>query len=590
MAGFYLIACPDPEERSHRIGRARSRISPVPCETHVIETAGVSLIATDLPHVPFLRHTSFDGTLTVVLGTAIGDDGIISAEQMAYLTPEQTTRLSGLFVRFDFLPDGSFSVQGDPFSIIPIFHHQGGRSAELSSSPNAIRCQPDFGPSPDAVGIVRYLIGHGSSGPRTLESSIKLLGNRRLIVGSDTRTRIGHLPRLLPAGKPLPANPSEASDEANSLIAEAIRRSAPELAAGAPCDMLFSGGLDSRLILAHLIAKGLHPLCITRGLPKDDEVKIARAAAKKAGCRWHLAGDDAKRMLSTAEAAVRLVSLQSGFSSTSFEFAPPSTPVLSPVTFQGFLLDSMLNPFSGVPDPAVPRDFDYDFRTKINIFGISPENLSKLLRPEFRHAVSDASEEIRSEWNALPEDPSVRRRYMIHLFRTCHHVGGVIWRSSFHTRPVTIAIDNALFRRLMDFPDEWFSGRKLERRMLVRMNRDLAKIPLDGNNLLPKALIKTFRYSAARKIRRFRDTWLLKPSHETRRYHRVLDMNGAASAPIRERTDALRDHLHEYFDPEALAAYLPPAGRSIPVMKDAISEHAGHRMMAGLAIYLGTNP
>lgn len=590
MAGFYLISCPDPAERSARIEEARSRISPFPCPMHVIAKGDVSLVATDLPHISFLRHASADGSLTVVLGTPIGESGFISAEEMAYLTPERTTRLSGLFVRFDFLPDGSFSIQGDPFSIIPVFHHQGGRFPEVSTSPNAIRCQAGFKPVTDPIGIARYMMGHGSSGPRTLDESIRLLGNRRLTWTPGSEVRLTGLPKLLPTADPLPKDPVEAGEEANAMIADAIRRHASDLSAGSRCDMLFSGGLDSRLILSHLIAQGIHPHCITRGLPTDDEVKIARAAARKARCPWHLADDGPHLMLASADRSVRLSSLQSGFSSTSFNFEPPPGHAFSPVTFQGFLMDSMLNPFSGVENPSEARDFETDFRTKINVFGISPETLSQLFRSEFRDAVSAAIGEIRDEWNQLPENPSVRRRHMAHAFRTCHHIGGVIWRSSFYSRPVTLAIDNHFFRRLMDFPSELFTNRRLERKMLVAMNRELAKIPLDGNTPHPKAIIKTFRYSAGRKLRLFREKWLPAPSHETRRYHRVLGMNGPALFPIRERADTLRHHLHEYFDPGALAAYFPFAGQPVPVVKDAITEHGGRRMLAGLAMHLATKP
>jgi hypothetical protein len=589
MAGFYLISCGDPAARARRAETAALHLSPIPCPIHT-ESLGKNQVVFALPsHAPFSRHESADGTLTLLLGRAIGEGGAVPAAGIArYREKGKLPCLSGLYVWLELAADGSFTAGGDPFSLLPVFHRCGRGMVEISSSQKAIRAGEDFVTEMDPVGISRYLIGHGSSGERTLDRGIqRLLDNHRLEVSAEGVIRIHKGEGFSAEGASPPATFEAACEEANHLIASAISRHSDTSTGRA--DLLCSGGLDSRLLLAHLTAQGISPRCLTRGLPQDDEVIYARKASRRAGCRWQLVPDDFGRALMAARAEVDLLSLSSGFSGIFYMLDVLDPAPRAAQTYNGFFLDAVLHPFNGIPDAENLPTFEAEFRRKMNAFGIAPQKLKSLFHhSDDQDAVGTALAEMEMEWNGLSEDPRVRYRQMLHRFRTNHHLGGILWKTAFASWPVFVALDIPLLRRLMDFPPDFFRDRRLERAMLIRLNPALAKIPLDGNSLRPKPLIANLGARLDLKARQLRERFF-PPTirHDPRRYHRILNMNGEAWSEIRRETDALRGHLETLFDRKALKAYFPRPRHPVPTETgDAISNHAGRRMLAGLAIYL----
>ncbi|MES2660736.1 MAG: asparagine synthase-related protein [Verrucomicrobiota bacterium] len=589
MAGFYLIAAEDPQVRQAGVTHAKSRISLVPC-TWVSETRdGLDIVFATLPHTPFSRYEEADGTLTLLLGRPIADDGVITAKEIAaYVARGEVPWLSGLFAWFSLGPEGSFRVGGDPFSILPVFYSEANGRLEMASSPAAIDSQPGFQQALDPIGLARYLMGNGSSGERSLDRGIRRLKNGcELRVSDRGRVEIASGSRFSPAGGTPPHSFDASCQEANALLASACRRHGRSERS----DLLLSGGLDSRLILAHLVALGNAPRCLSRGYPGDDEVIFARKSARKAGCEWELMRDDFSRIRAAAAAEIGLFSLHGGFATVL-----TMTDILAPTpraaqTFNGFFMDSIFDPFAGIADESKPRGFEAEFKRKMNSFGIAPGRLkAMLIDAGHRQAVDEAVAEMRAEWDGLSENPRIRIWQMLQHFRTNHHIGGIVWKNSFVSWPVFPSLDVPMIRRLMDFPVAHFRQRALERAMLARMNPALAKIPLDGNSLHPRPVIDTPGARLGRECRILRARWFPRTaSQDTRRYHRVLNMNAEAWKDLRKQTDGLRGSLEEIFHRKKLAVYFPRSRKPVPVEKDAISEHGGRRMLAGLALYLARN-
>lgn len=586
MAGLYLISAKDPQLRQARVTHAKSRISPIPC-SWVSETRGcLDIVFATLPHTPFSRHEAADGTLTLLLGRPIDNDGAITAEEIAACVARgEVPWLSGLFAWISLEPDGAFRMGSDPFSIFPVFHSETNGLLEIASSPAAINSQPGFQRELDPIGLARYLMGNGSSGERSLDRGIRRLKNGCEIRVSDGGSlEIVSGSRFSPEGGAPPDSFETSCRVANDLLASACQRHGPE----GRTDLLLSGGLDSRLLLAHLTARGNFPRCLSRGYPGDDEVVLARRAARKAGCEWSLLRDDFSRIREAAAAEVELFSLHGGFSTVL-----TMTDVLAPAaraaqTFSGFFMDAIFDPFSGIADESKPRGFEAEFKRKMNSFGIAPGRLkAMLIDADHRQAVDEAVAEMRAEWEEMSEDPRIRIWQMLHRFRTNHHIGGIVWKNSFVSWPVFPALDVPMIRRLMDLPVAHFRQRALERAMLARMNPALAKIPLDGNSLHPRPIIETLGSRWGRECRILHARIFPRTaSQDTRRYHRVLNMNAEAWKDLRRQADGLRGPLEELFHRKKLAVYFPRSRKPVPVEKDAINEHGGRRMLAGLALFL----
>jgi len=586
MAGFYLISAEDPQVRQARIAHAKSKISPVPCSWRSETRGEVEILFAILPHTPFSRHEETDGTITLLLGRPIDDSGATTAKEISELVARGNVPwLSGMFAWFCLRPDGSVRIGCDPFSLVPIFHSETGRWLEIASSPSAIHSQAGFRHELDPVGLARYLLGNGSSGERSLDRGVRRLKNCCELHFSNTRrVTISDGTAFSATGAAPPSIFEESCREANDLLASACSRHHQT----EPTDLLLSGGLDSRLILAHLAAAGVSPRCLSRGYPGDDEVIFARKAARTVGCEWMLVRDDISRALAAAEAEVDLFSLHGGFS-TSLTMVDMLNPApRAAQTFNGFFMDSIFNPFSGIADETKPRGFEGEFKRKMNSFGIPPGRLKAMfIDANHKQAVDEAIAGMRAEWEELSENPRIRIWQMLHRFRTNHHIGGIIWKNSFLSWPVFPSLDVPLLRRLVDFPVTHFRGRGLERAMLVQMSPALAKIPLDGNSLHPMPVIDTLGSKLERHRRKIRARLFPRAaSDDTRRYHRVLNMNAEAWKDIRKQMDRQRGNMEELFHPRKLAAYLPRSRKPVPIEKDAISDHAGRRMLAGLAIHL----
>lgn len=588
MAGFYLISEENPQVRDVRVAHAKSKISPVPCSWRSEVRGKVEIVFATLPHTPFSRHEDANGTVTLVLGRPVDDQGAIEAKEMAELVRRGCVPwLSGLFAWFSLGPDGSVRIGCNPFSLIPVFYSEKEGRVEVTSSPSAIHSQAGFLHELDAIGLARYLLGNGSSGERSLDGGIRRLKNcHELLIRGTGGISVPGAAGFSAMGEAPPGNFEESCREANELLGSACRRHRQE----GDADLFLSGGLDSRLVLAHLVSQGVSPRCLSRGYPGDDEVIFARKSARATGCEWMLVRDDFSRALEAARAEVDLLSLHGGFS-TSLTMADSFAPMArSAQTFNGFFMDAIFNPFSGVADEWKPRRFEDEFRRKMNLFGIPPGKLKALLiDPVHREAVDEAIAEMRKEWEGLSDDPRIRIWQMLHRFRTNHHIGGIVWKNSFSSWPVFPSLDVPLLRRLVDFPVEHFRHRKLEREMLVRMSPVLARIPLDGNSRNPMPILDTPGARWGRRARKLRAKFFPRTaSDDNRRYHRVLNMNAEAWLEIRKEADRQRGGLEELFDAKKLAVYLPRSHKPVPLEKNnAVSEHAGRRMLAGLAIYLG---
>ncbi|MFT4175077.1 MAG: asparagine synthase-related protein [Luteolibacter sp.] len=389
-------------------------------------------------------------------------------------------------------------------------------------------------------------------------------------------------------GKAKPVSFEAALDEANDLLASALRRHL-----SGRClenlDSLFSGGLDSRLVLAYLTKMNVFPRCRTHGFPTDDEVILAKRASRKIGCEWTGVPDDFTYMEPAARAEVGLFSLGSGMSSLFLMMDVLRPEPKAEATVNGFALDTVFDRINGIEDFTRGRSFEEEFQRKMNNFGIPPEQLKRLFRsPEQRDAVDAAIEEMKEEWNGLSEDPLLRIWQTTQHFRTSHHIGGVVWKNSFASWPVSVGYDLPMLRRLLEFPVEMYEKRKLQREMLAKINPALARIPLDGNSRKPMPVIDTFVERLKRSLRRRRGRGQRRKGGgiETRRYVRMLDVNNEAWADLRRTADAKRASLERIFDSGELNEYFPPFPQRVPIEKDPIGEHAGRRMLVGLALYL----
>ena len=130
-------------------------------------------------------------------------------------------RHSGLYVWIFMAKDGWVEAGCDPFGIFPVYYFHEKPAFGFASGLAALRGLPGYDASVDTVGMFRYMIENGCSGPRTLERSARRLepGCSLRFDGRDGRLCLFQHSPLRPD-----VNPKLSFDEAVELTITATRK------------------------------------------------------------------------------------------------------------------------------------------------------------------------------------------------------------------------------------------------------------------------------------------------------------------------------------------------------------------------------
>ena len=181
--------------------------------------------------------------------------------------------LSGSFVAF-LCKDGKAWLFGDPVGLVKAY-----RTADSTLfSTSWLACAENGGEAVlDRVGALDYILAGANHGERTPLSGVRIVDPAAAI---DLQT--GQLVAAYRAADWQPAAPFLRQDEALDECQDILESTARAIGSVFPDSVhaALSGGFDSRLILASLLATGNRPALHVYGRPSDDDVTIAQSIAR----------------------------------------------------------------------------------------------------------------------------------------------------------------------------------------------------------------------------------------------------------------------------------------------------------------------
>lgn len=561
MAAVLIARDPDLERRRRGMRAAESALRRFDVEVSAAEHGTIGIVWGAFPGAPVSRSSG-----AFVMGDVIpgpGPERLNATDYAARVVQAGTPpAFDGFHFAATFDAQGALTVAVDLLGAFAVYHASAGDALLVGSSPALITAYPGFAAAFDPLGLAALLIANGPVRGRT-----PYRGIRRLAAGHALVAAPGRAPRevrhyaieLSRDSHDVPAE--ECALRVHEALVDAARRHVP---AGVPHTMLLSGGIDSRILTGVLARQGVPLNAITRGAPDDLEYRCARAVARRLRLAQHLVPhtDDGfaafERMLwwdgmACAPAA--------GGGGELGEALPHAHRHL----VAGYMADPILGGITATKgfDRAARRASVEHYIRRTNVWGVPLDVLPRLLRKDvFGDGAQVIESELRADYmNAAGADLA---RSWLHTMELRQRVGiGQMWgRLAFIGWPRMPQLDRALLRVVAGIPLPVLAGRRLERAMLERFHIDLARLPLDRNDLdttplLPGAM-DLVRAGLDRRIRDFRAR-IGMPRPERRYYHRTFDFNGSSWRPSRRGADADRERAYALFERGAFDALVPRA-------------------------------
>jgi len=213
-------------------------------------------------------------------------------------------KLNGAFVAaiWDVKQDRLLIVN-DRFGLEPLFYaHFDGRLL-FGSGARAIVANPDFTPKVNAVAMAEFLTLEQVIGDKTLFDGVTLLPPASLLTFSDKRLRVCSYWDLQYQEEYKDHDESWYIEQWIHLVRQAVER---RTRTGRPFGVLLSGGLDSRAVLA-MMDRECYPVhTFTFGIPKSDDMRLAREIALEVGATPSFFELKPDYLMEVAEEAVRL--------------------------------------------------------------------------------------------------------------------------------------------------------------------------------------------------------------------------------------------------------------------------------------------
>lgn len=211
----------------------------------------------------------------------LGPAGVSQAELAGDLIgrqgPAAVGRLNGVFAVVYHDPDRPRVVVAvDRYGFAPLFYATVGQTLLVASEVKAIAAVASLTPDPAAIGAFFY-VGH-LLGEQTLFAEVKALGPGEYLEWTPAGATLHRYWDI--AETPAPNSLAVTSSEVATAFGQAVGRRVPREG----CDtLLLSGGKDSRLILATLLAHGHRPRLVTlehAGFQRGLDSELARHAAQ----------------------------------------------------------------------------------------------------------------------------------------------------------------------------------------------------------------------------------------------------------------------------------------------------------------------
>lgn len=591
MAHVFIAADRAPGEGRRRASRAFDTLREQPgLLSSEYEAGSLSAIVCASPMAP-LDWVVEGGVAALVVGEAVDPAserrlgaGGLAASWNDKFRLESWDGFHALF-RWD-EEEGCLLVGADRLGLFPIHYLDLPGTVAVSTSPRLLRMHPSHVEELDPEGLVGLLATRAMYGGRTLSRGI-----RRLEPGRVLRLSLSEAPQELHQWSPTPhpdardrgrRGEAEIQEMFHETFARAARR---HFAAGTPGFQLLSGGLDSRMVSGLLRDQGMVPPAVTLGSWYETEAMSASLVARHLGRELGRVCNPFDLQERMADWVVDWEDLEAGF----FFFLAPLVMTPDPFRargeriFTGFQMDYVAGGSDIAPED-IPGDPDAYLRRVWGRLGLGLDEMRALLRPRWRGAVDAVAEHARAEFLAA-EGTDYQKSWVLGLpLRERHHVGINAWRASFSSWPVLLTLDEDVLRTCLGIPLEFAAGRALQKSLVIRRWPDLARLPLDRNDFSDHSLLDDGRIGARRWIAGIRRRLHRHLGLDTRFYHRMASMDSPHWENIRRRAQEGRRAVLEWFEPEALDAWLPEYGTPLPRYQDGITDSIRAKNLIGLQL------
>lgn len=587
MAIVVGIVDSDPERRRQFIRSTEACLGSYrDLTTHRWDQADLTLLAAAADSTPLDEAYGMNG-FTWTIGDVYSAEKQPPASFLSTLVdtsgPPALHGQSGYYLACTVEASGRITLGTDILSLFPLYYWSDGTVLIFSTLPGLIHRHPNFRKRISAEGLAGILLQSYLANCQTIWEGIR-------------RPEPGHALQWQPGGqaRTVPANLLQPSEEyfglefgeARELIDATLHTSVVRCVRGSRQGMMLSGGMDSRMVAAHLhtISPGATTAFIF-GDPGDNEARCATGVAKALGMPARRIPVRFDCFPELALAVVDEEHMSNTFHDFSWLSGTDALKAGCRELLNGFVGDAVMggsqisyafNPKRGV------HDFDGLF-ANFNAWGFLPDEIALLVKAlPMAEAARSCIEKMRAAFDALPGLPFQKATLWGLSYRCRHHVGPYCFRLSKHVWPVMPYMDRTLIETCLGMPIDYLERRRIHIDTLKNNYRHLAILPLDRGGLDTRPLIQTRFYKARRTLGKVRKK-LFPDRSERRTYYRLFDINNPGWVAIRQLAAARRTSAHRLFDPEVLAKYIPAPEVKISCA-DGIRNSARLKTLIGLMI------
>jgi asparagine synthase (glutamine-hydrolysing) len=559
MSAALVIRDPDSARRRRGIEAAVAAMRRFDLVTSSVDHDPISIVWGTFPGAPVSTSSN-----AFVMGDVIpgpGPERLTAADYAERLTPgEVPPAFDGYYFAATFDERGALTVAVDILGAFPVYRAEVGEALLVASSPALITAYPGFAPAFDPHGLAGLMITNGPVRGRTPYKGIRRLGPAHVLMAEPGRPprEVRHYAiELNNASHHVPVE--ECTLRVYEAFVEASKRHIPN---GEPHTVLLSGGIDSRLITGVIARQGIPLSAITRGDPSDLEYHCARRVARRLLLEHHLV----PHTDGTFEDFERSI-WWDGMTCAPGRAGSGGIGEALPHAHRHLVAGYMADPILG--GVTITKTYDRATRTtsfeqfirRTNAWGVPLDMLPRLLRRDvFGDSADLILDELREDFVSAGPTDLARSWLQTMELRERFAMGRVWGRLAFAGWPRMPQVDRALIRVVAGVPLPVLAGRRIEREMLQRFHTELARLPLDHNDLdvtpLLPGVMDLVRAGIDRRIRAWRRR-LGIPRPERRYYFRTFDFNGPAWRAARRGAHADRARAYALFERATFDSLVP---------------------------------
>ncbi len=496
---------------------------------------------------------------------------------------DKLTLYSGYFLAILF--DGTgYHFFTDRLGLFPCYYSQKDEVLVVGSSPDLTRSHQIMTRELNLKGLIGHLLCMHEVLGETLWKGAARLGTGE-VLKFDGRSITTHTEQSIPVSDDYFGLPYETHIE---MAHETMIHSFKQLK-GKEISLLFSGGLDSRMIAGYLNLLNLEPeIVYTLGIPSDLEFRCAEKACRYLKWTHQRVDVDFENFMALANRQVINEQLANGFNDLAFWSLVEN--VKSPVSplVNGFIADPILGGSSQHwAYDTKKRAYTFEkFFQGINRWGLSPEIITKLIPDnQTPRVINEIIESLRSLYESLPgyDFQKVYQFFLRHRQR--FHIAGIVRRFSKSVWPFMPYTQDSILNLIGGMPAGSLSERKLQRDIMIRKFLPLVQLPVDNNSPSPTPLAPTFSYRVRNRI--YQKTHLNKlfsKSTENRYYYRVFDFNNEGWRSLRAEALPCFNQLSNLLDLDTLQVLLPSPDVNVKV-KDGIMDTSGRKSLLAFSLW-----